>query len=150
MIQKTELKINNIVIIDNEKHRPTDTGKEAIIISIQEDAAGVQLLEDNYGVNTFGQFYKYLKPIPLTEIWLEKLGLIKKNITEDMLEEFKQPDIDEDGSIWYHWVQGLFNLEIQSNGEIWFELYSHYKHIKYVHELQNLYYSLAGVELSVS
>ena len=67
-----------------------------------------------------------------------------------MPQELKQPDIDEDGSIWYNWVQGLFNLEIQSNGEIWFELYSHYKHIKYVHELQNLYYSLTGVELSVS
>ena len=99
---------------------------------------------------SLGESIEDYKPIPLTEIWLEKLGLIKKNITEDMPEELKQPDIDEDGSIWYHWVQGLFNLEIQSNGEIWFELYSHYKHIKYVHQLQNLYYSLTGVELSVS
>jgi hypothetical protein len=99
---------------------------------------------------SLGESIEDYKPIPLTEIWLEKLGLIKKNITEGMPQELKQPDIDEDGSIWYNWVQGLFNLEIQSNGEIWFELYSHYKHIKYVHELQNLYYSLTGVELSVS
>jgi hypothetical protein len=90
---------------------------------------------------------KSAEPIPLTDDWLEKLGLIKKNITEDMPEGLKQPDIDEDGSIWYHWVQGLFNLEVQSNGEIWFEVYSHYKHVKYVHELQNLYYSLCGEEL---
>lgn len=87
------------------------------------------------------------QPIRLTDEWLEKLGLIKKNITEDMPEGLKQPDIDEDGSIWYNWVHGLFNLEIQSNGEIWFEVYSHYKHVKYVHELQNLYYSLCGEEL---
>lgn len=99
---------------------------------------------------SLGESIEDYKPIPLTEIWLEKLGLIKKNITEDMPQELKQPDIDEDGSIWYMWVQGLFNLEIQENGEIWFELYSHYKHIKYVHELQNLYYALTGVELSVS
>lgn len=99
---------------------------------------------------SLGESIEDYKPIPLTEIWLEKLGFIKKNITEDMPQELKQPDIDEDGSIWYMWVQGLFNLEIQENGEIWFELYSHYKHIKYVHELQNLYYALTGVELSVS
>lgn len=99
---------------------------------------------------SLGESIEDYKPIPLTEIWLEKLGLIKKNITEDMPQELKQPDIDEDGSIWYMWVQGLFNLEIQENGEIWFELYSHYKHIKYVHELQNLYYALTGVELSVA
>lgn len=99
---------------------------------------------------SLGESIEDYKPIPLTQIWLEKLGLIKKNITEDMPQELKQPDIDKDGNIWYMWVQGLFNLEIQENGEIWFELYSHYKHIKYVHELQNLYYALTGVELSVS
>lgn len=90
---------------------------------------------------------KTAEPILLTEEWLEKLGLIKKNITEGMPEGLKQFDIGEDGSIWYHWVQGLFNLEIQSTGEIWFEVYSHYKHVKYVHELQNLYYALCGEEL---
>lgn len=87
------------------------------------------------------------EPIPLTEEWLEKLGLIKRNQTEELPEELQQPDIDKDGGIWYTWVKGVFNLEIQSNGEIWFELYSHYKHIKWVHELQNLYFALTGEEL---
>jgi len=89
------------------------------------------------------------EPIPLTEEWLEKLGLIKRNQTEELPEELQQPDIDEDGDIWYTWVKGVFNLEIQSNGEIWFELYSHYKHIKWVHELQNLYFALTEEELTL-
>ena len=74
--------------------------------------------------------------------------LLKKNMTEGLPEELQRPDIDEDGNIFYSWVKGgVFNLEIQSNGEIWFELYSHYKHIKWVHELQNLYFALTGEEL---
>jgi DNA-directed RNA polymerase beta' subunit len=39
------------------------------------------------------------------------------------------------------------NLEIQTNGEIWYEVYSHYKELKYVHELQNLFYALTNEEL---
>jgi hypothetical protein len=93
---------------------------------------------------------KYFEPIPLTEEWLEKLGLIKENQTKTLPEELQRPDVDEDGSIFYSWVKGgVFNLETQSSGEIWFELYSHYKHIKCVHELQNLYFALTGEELTI-
>jgi len=82
----------------------------------------------------------YLEPIPLTEEWLEKLGLTKSTLDNDF--EPNEPK-------WYSWIKGAFNLEIQSNGEIWFELYSHYKHIKWVHELQNLYFALTEEELII-
>jgi hypothetical protein len=114
----------------------------------------VEITENDFRVeNEFGSLkstWADLFPIPLTEDILLRLGLIKKNITEDMPEAFKQPDIDEYGNIWYNWVEGLFNLQIQTNGEIWFELYSHYKHVKYVHELQNLYHALTGQELTLN
>ena len=89
------------------------------------------------------------EPIPLTEEWLLKFDIIKLNFTTDMPKSFQKPDIDKDGNIWYTWVKGAFNLEIQKNGEIWFEVYSHYIHVKYVHQLQNLYFALTGEELTI-
>ena len=87
-----------------------------------------------------------VSPIPLTEEWLNKFSLMKKYL-ENPFEEGGY-DLDEKGNRWYHWVDGgLFNLEIQTNGEIWFEVYSCYRHIQYVHELQNLYHALNGKEL---
>jgi len=138
MIQKNELKINNLIIIDNEKHRPTDNGKEAKIISIQEDAAGLQLLEDNYGINTFGQFYKYLKPIELTPEWAKKLGF---NIVAGGI------SYDKEKLCLY------FGDTILSNekGRTYFNSWAILEYTpKYVHELQNLYFALYGVDLSVS
>ena len=91
---------------------------------------------------------EFIQPIPLTEEWLVNLGVIKHNYTKDMPEKFQRPDIDEDGNIYYTWVKGAFNLEIQESGEIWFEVYSHYIHVKWVHQLQNIYYALTGEELA--
>jgi len=109
-------------------------GKNCIWLNDNKDAGPISI--------------EHFDPILLTEDWLEKLGLIKENQTEGLPEELQRPDVDEDGRIFYSWVKGgVFNLEIQSNGEIWFELYSHYKHIKWVHELQNLYFALTGEEL---
>ena len=90
---------------------------------------------------------EFIQPIPLTEEWLYKFDLIKRNYTKDMPEGLQRPDVDEDGNIYYTWVKGAFNLEIQESGEIWFDVYSHYIHIKYVHQLQNLYFSLTEEEL---
>ena len=82
----------------------------------------------------------YLEPITLTEEWLEKLGLTKSTLDNDF--ERNEPK-------WYSWIKGAFNLEIQENGEIWFEVYSHYIHVKWVHQLQNLYFALTEEELTL-
>lgn len=86
-----------------------------------------------------------ITPIVLTEEWLDRLG-IKKEYLENPF-EVGGYDLDEKGNKWYHWVRGVFNLEIQTNGEIWFEVYSHYVHIEYVHQLQNLYHGLTKEDL---
>lgn len=137
MLKNNELRIGNLV----EWY-----GKPYPIIQIKENNACIEDLS-----NDFDQLHwlPVLSPIPLTEEWLLKFDIIKRNFTEDMPEAFHKPDIDEDGDIWYSWVKGAFNLEIQTNGEIWFEVYSHYKHIKYVHQLQNLYWCLVGEELEI-
>ena len=87
-----------------------------------------------------------IEPILLTEEWLERFGLTKKYL-ENPFEDGGY-DLDEKGNKWYHWIKGLFKLEIQPNGEIWIDVYSHYVNVKYVHQLQNLYYALSdGDEL---
>jgi spore maturation protein CgeB len=68
------------------------------------------------------------KPIPLTEEWLLKLGFIP-NPYEDRYEK------------------GVLHVEcMKTKGEtyLWVE---NMPHIKYVHELQNLYFALTGEEL---
>lgn len=136
-METKELRIGNILHykLSGDNVCVRGIGKNCIWLNDNKDAGPISI--------------EHFDQIPLTEEWLEKLGLIKRNQTEELPEELQQPDIDEDGDIWYTWVKGVFNLEIQSNGEIWFELYSHYKHIKWVHELQNLYFALTEEELTL-
>ena len=153
-METKELRIGNYVYYEHTTHVVSGVHGNSVyswwvkdgkpVIEYEaKDSSGTQV-EAPY-IDVVSQY----EPIPLTEEWLEKLGLIKRNQTEELPEELQQPDIDEDGDIWYTWVKGVFNLEIQSNGEIWFELYSHYKHIKWVHELQNLYFALTEEELTL-
>jgi hypothetical protein len=78
-----------------------------------------------------------ISPIPLTEEWLIKFGI------ELEFEEL------ESGSKLLSWVKGAFNLEIDKDGKICFEVYSHYIEVKYVHQLQNLYFALTEEELII-
>lgn len=73
--------------------------------------------------------YRDIEPIPLT----------KKRIIDFGIE------FEKDYSAW---IKGSFNLE-SKNGKFYFEVYSHYKLIKYVHQLQNLYFALTGEELTI-
>ena len=85
-----------------------------------------------------------LDPIPLTESELEKLGIIKK-YEENPFEEGR---FTFEESKYYTWVKGAFNLEIDKDGKIMFEVYSHYIPVDWVHQFQNLYYLLTNEELT--
>jgi hypothetical protein len=153
-MNQNELRIGNYVYYEHTTHVVSGVHGNSVFSWWVKDGKPVIEWEakDSSGTqveNPYIDVVRRYEPIPLTEEWLEKLGLIKRNQTEELPEELQQPDIDEDGDIWYTWVKGVFNLEIQSNGEIWFELYSHYKHIKWVHELQNLYFALTEEELTI-
>lgn len=137
-MKANELRIGNWVVWDDDSQEE---------VQVRELTAPLELEGgQEYFIN--GGLIGDFKPIPLTEEWLVRFGLIKKYL-ENTLEEGGF-DLKEDGSRWYYWVdKGVFNLEIQPNGEIWFELYSYYNHIKYVHQLQNLYHALTGEELTI-
>lgn len=88
----------------------------------------------------------YYKPIPLTEEWLLKFGF-----EENREWVFNKGEKNEWHTILDGWTTDKggegFSLEYSEN-ELCFELYFHYMVIKYVHQLQNLYFALTGKELT--
>jgi hypothetical protein len=74
-------------------------------------------------------------PIPLTEEWLERLGFRKVPVYKGNLSHLQ----------WNKDYNGFFvGLQIHEGG-----LYYGRMEIKYVHQLQNLYFALTGEELEI-
>ena len=80
--------------------------------------------------NPYRDVISQYEPIPLTEEWLIKLGF-KKNITTDLYPTFSYDILNVNDGIVYVLNYGFVN------------------HIKYVHQLQNLYFVLTGEELKL-
>jgi hypothetical protein len=90
--------------------------------------------EDIYDIAR-GNDYQY-NPIPLTEEWLLKFGF-KYDTDNDKLCKSLHIDI-----LSFRASEGHMCLESQGYRTL-------YKHIKYVHQLQNLYFALTGEELEI-
>lgn len=76
------------------------------------------------------------KPIHLSEEWLLKFGFDRHIVTK------------EDNQIWRKtWDEGVFDLEQIISFFFGHPMYS--VQIKYVHQLQNLYFSLTQKELAI-
>jgi hypothetical protein len=92
------------------------------------------LVNEDYNGGAFGQKKYYqgckYKPIPLTEDWLLKLGFEEMNLHLNWKKRNHQMILND----------GVFR--------IWLNGYN--KEIKYVHQLQNLYYALTGEELTIN
>jgi len=142
MIQATELRVGNLVMTNNSKYRTNDVGKIACVVSIDsennfEDKKGtatVYLIDDKYK-DTHGQWLHFYEPIPITEEWLFKFGFVDGHKCEEyhnfiILDPFFIVAYKKNN---YHLhVYGKFNIEI-----------------KYIHQLQNLYFALTGKELEL-
>jgi len=75
---------------------------------------------------------KSIKPIPLTEEWLVKFGFVKNDCDNYELEyTFK--------------LNASFTIINKDRGYFYIDAPNH--EIKYVHQLQNLYFALTGEEL---
>jgi hypothetical protein len=77
----------------------------------------------------------HFKPIELTEEWLLKLGLEKISIWTFSLNLVGNLDL-----IYYSGEKG-WSIGLKS--------YSDFSNLKYVHQLQNLYFALTGKELKI-
>jgi hypothetical protein len=122
MIKANELRIGNLVKYDNCVK----------VIDVINDSKNIVEFED--GDTVYAVFH--CQPIPLTEEWLLKFGFVDKNYTLELKAKRK--------TIVFNWFSKVVSTGKRSG------YYSRkYRHIKYVHQLQNLYFALTGEELEV-
>lgn len=100
------------------------------------------------GINKMpGLTYDKLQPIPLTNEWLEQFGFMKGNLYTGGEPHYKFPNhhsndyLCKDGN-GYDW-------HVNSGDEWGNTVTPLVNQIKYVHQLQNLYWSLTGEELTI-
>lgn len=126
MIQANELRIGNLVLMD---------GKEVGIISeIRSNHSKVIYQgEVNGNISTRFSLIEFirLEPIPLTEEWLVRFGFRKT---------FDSPFED------FEWSDN--NLQLSEKFDCYLGKFT--QPIKYVHNLQNLYFALTGEELKLT
>ena len=131
MIKSTDLRLGNLVIVENDLR--DENGYIHKVTEVRLIDCQVQLYKMD---SIYGQKYKFIKPIPLTEELLKKGGFINHNSI------FKKDRIGIDNSLDpYHWSVRI----LQSEETSFFAV-----EIKYVHELQNVYKLLCGHDLVFS
>lgn len=144
-MKASELRIGNLVTINNPEHWPLlknvtlivgGVNKCTPLKDVENTDYGVQLFDNSdfktrySATKTFSQFICFIEPIPLTEEWLLKF-CFDKNF--DFLLRKKG------FSICFEKVGNELNCYLESIGI----------NIQYVHQLQNLYFSLVGEELEL-
>ena len=125
MIQANELRIGNLVNSKNDG-----------IISITNISEKSVAVSEAHCYNHIP--VEFISPIPLTEEWLLKLGFKKR----------KNRHL-------FHWENKIVISEYKDEFENFFYPKTGYdirfsNEIKYVHQLQNLYFALTGAELTVA
>jgi hypothetical protein len=134
MIKANELRIGNLVSFKNADYNVCRV--QSIFIT------HFRAVNIENGVDYGDSLRTKYQPIPLTEEWLLKFGF-QRNDNTKMSDSF-------------YWIMiGGSELHINpDNGVVWIRrnenIFNNPCLVKNVHELQNLYYALTGVELSVS
>lgn len=143
-LSASELRIGNLLCSNNKKYRPDKFGKVCVVTAIDTNKSKIQnysgvsctmyVLNDEYQ-DSFGQMIEFIEPIPLTEEWLLKFGFERT---------CNHPKHD--------WIKGEFKIcyDVDNDGYIISELLDISIPIKYVHQLQNLYFALTGEELTLN
>lgn len=124
MITKEELRVGNAIQYDGD-------GTNAIVKSIEEHGIGIEFKEEETWIE-----YDQFSGIPITDKLLEKLGFKEQcYVNED------QDEID----YWYYegidWILDQGYQPIDAG----FPMIKY--ELMYIHQLQNLYFSLTGKEL---
>jgi hypothetical protein len=78
----------------------------------------------------------HFQPIPLTPEWLERCGW-------QLVDQGRGP---------YYWLekQCWFHIHLPEDGTLYANFNNNAVHIKYLHQLQNLYFALTGEELTIN
>lgn len=143
MIKPEELRIGNLL------HHKNDLCKvEAITFDrfIQHS-----ILNNDNNNTIYGEPVDCFKPIPLTEEWHEKFGVKYNNPLSEYVYKIERKNNFDLSIIFggdYVWIKQSDDKPINSNiVTVWNKDLT--KRGMYVHEWQNLYYTLAGKELTI-
>jgi hypothetical protein len=117
--------------------------RELRIGSLVEYGGRVLLLDESTFTTFLLEGFGGLVPIPLTEDWLVRMGFELNRI-------IKNGERDERADYYFH-PNRAFNLHAYkyknySEGGLSLEFLPH---VKFVHQLQNLYHALTGEELTI-
>jgi hypothetical protein len=150
-MEATELRIGNLVTVDNEKCHTHLKGVTMAVVGISPrpdnnhkptHAIGLEYInqEPNKYYESYSQFLRFIKPIPLTEEWLEKsefvFDLNYREYDKGVHNEIFSGSICvkcRHGNSKYKWELCIGHVDI--------------RYFNYVHELQNLIFTLTGEEL---
>lgn len=130
MIQATDLRVGNLVLSNNPLHRKDWLGKVLSILEIKDESVSVVAIDELPYAFTGGQFLKYINPLPITEDILLKCGF----------------GVSVNG--WHSCPLGKLEFGFKSEGVL--ILMDWDLEIKYLHQLQNLYYALTNKELTIN
>jgi hypothetical protein len=129
MIKATDLKLGNWVKADNPEYFNAKYNGSMVCVDIDE-------YQDIY----FNE--NLYSPIPLTPEILKQAGFEKQRSSDNVLDNYfiGENPITHDWIMSLQWIDGR-EAPFYKNG---------YHQIKYLHQLQNLFYSLAGIELEIN
>lgn len=145
MVKANELRIGNLVTINNAESWPKLSGKKMIVVAINYNSDLKYYPTSTHHISIFddttkreySQYIEFIEPIPLTEEWFDENG--KK---------------DEEGKFSYVPFNDYLRIYPLINGGIVVcngihTPISRYEHIKYVHLLQNFVHANTGKELEL-
>lgn len=144
---KNEFRIGNFIKINNPTYRESQVGHICRINEIRED--GLNLTDvDMSSRPTFGQLWKFIEPIKLTEEWLLKFGAKKLDNKEELDNHYHFGLIGssalyvciDNGNNFANEGKALYLIHGAPYGSF---------PCKYVHQLQNLYFAITGKELII-
>jgi hypothetical protein len=143
-MKANELRIGNLVVINNEKHHPKMKAIPLIVCGIEKirsDESAKILLnypkeQENIIIPAFSQFEEFVNPIELTGQFMIFFGF-----KETFMGTYSIWDFEDFGR--------LFDVTQDSNG-FTFQIHGDFIEIKYVHELQNIHFIITGEELAIA
>lgn len=133
MIKANELRIGNYVGVKDKRN---EYYKETFSIQDIFGISGIYTLKEGGGTFIKNRYPGiFIEPIPLTPEILKKAGF-ETTIEKSGLEEW---NIYMIGNVIFHWRYEFLNFGWVNDVDV-----------KYLHQLQNLYFALTGEELEIS
>lgn len=145
-MKASELRIGNWVTINNPKAWLEMKGKPLQVEGVEnrvddsfpKSTGSVSLTDNDW--QTYNQFDEFIEPIPLTEEWLLKFRFGKSD------EHEMGHNIRDDFHFYYDYHFKKFRIE---SGHAKRDNYFQELPIQFIHQIQNLFHSLTGQELTI-